>query len=309
MACVNNFVWIDTQTGLLPAGTALSPQHVCIPCSSDFVRWPLQVPTTPLFSVWSFQGGLAPVIAPGHQGTPIQAMQGKAGACYACPPNTDTIATSDVMCQSPPGFGKPVGTPTLVSIQMGGVLTVGQTPIARVLSLRTPIIKPSSQDFFLCCGRDLQCRLFQKAEMDRNQAHFGPDSFYMQCTNNATGAIYGGGKRLLSADGEVQACYASQYNGERGNDVCNECPQGALLLWGFCHMASECVHRSVHAVPLPGSNVPEPLPMPAWLLRRAHQPAARVQAVRAQFPPKRLHEREQLRAVPSRCRSRVFLLG
>ncbi len=77
----------------------------------------------------------------------------------------------------------------------------------------------------------MQCKLFEKSVMDLDQGHFAPNSFYSKCTNNATGAVYTGKRQLLlDAQPGIQACYASQYNEERGNDVCYECPQGLALV-------------------------------------------------------------------------------
>ena len=68
--------------------------------------------------------------------------------------------------------------------------------------------------------------------MDLDQAHFA--GFYVSCVNNATGAQYRG-RRLLEEG--VQACYGGQYNDERGNDACFECPNGKPLR---CLQASLC---------------------------------------------------------------------
>jgi hypothetical protein len=71
--------------------------------------------------------------------------------------------------------------------------------------------------------------------MDLDQAHFAGNSFYVSCVNNATGAQYRG-RRLLEEG--VQACYGGQYNDERGNDACFECPNGKP--WAGASTVSLC---------------------------------------------------------------------
>ena len=105
VACANNFVWIDAATGLFPRGRALEARYACVRCSGLAGR--------PLYSVWNFSGGLSP-FGPGEVASALRDMQvggvagawtavadagvqGRQGACYACPPNTNTVAGRDVM--------------------------------------------------------------------------------------------------------------------------------------------------------------------------------------------------------------------
>ena len=232
VTCVNNLAWIDLETGLPPSqqrrsGQELKAQHACLQCSSAFIRWPLVDPSaTPLYSVWNFTGGSFPAVAQGNSGTAIQAMRGLWGGCYTCPPNTNTIDGRDRMCESPPGYGKPVGAPKVVSVVVGG-MKGGSLPVVQLLSYRTPFIRPSSREYFLCCGADVQRQLFQKKDMDLDQAHFAPNTFYAQCISNVTGSKYGGVRRLLQQEGAVEECWSGLYNAERGDNTCYSCPAGA----------------------------------------------------------------------------------
>ncbi len=126
-------------------------------------------------------------------------------------------------CQSKVGFGVPTGTPTYVTIVRADLSSTSVLPSRRVPSIRMPLLKnPSTLEYFSCCGEDDLCKVFLKSAMDLDQAHFAAGSFYVKCTNNVTGALYG--RRLLETG--VQACFGGQYNDERGNDVCYTCPQG-----------------------------------------------------------------------------------
>ena len=117
----------------------------------------------------------------------------------------------------------PTGTPTYVTIVRGDLSSTSALLSRRVPSIRMPLLKnPSTLEYFSCCGEDDLCKVFLKSAMDLDQAHFTAGSFYVKCTNNVTGALYG--RRLLQTG--VQACFGGQYNDERGNDVCYTCPQG-----------------------------------------------------------------------------------
>ena len=250
VACVNNYVWIDTRTGRFPRSTKsmLMPYHACIRCSSAFITQASQPQQQPLYSVWNYQGAR---LALKGMDSALWDVQGFAGGCFACPPNTDTVEGTDIMyasshrfvvicrdlrcdtyrCQSMVGFGVPVGTPTYVTIVRGDLSSSSILPTHRVPSMRTPLlIHPSNQEYFSCCGEDNLCKIFLKSTMDLDQAHFTAGSFYVSCTNNVTGALYTGSssRRLLqSSSTGVQACFSGQYNDERGNDVCYSCPQGS----------------------------------------------------------------------------------
>ena len=159
-------------------------------------------------------------------------MQGRYGACYTCPPNTDTVAERDVMCESLPGYGLPIGTPSLVTVATPSALAVEGVPRVGVLSLRMPHIVPSTQDYFLCCGQDMQCRLFKKSELDLNQGTVGPGSYFEKCSSSSslnTSSIVA--RRLLQQGdgGEIQRCFTSQYNPLRGDNTCYDCPPGGFL--------------------------------------------------------------------------------
>jgi len=89
VACQNNYVWIDTRTGRFPRGKSVEGL-ACIRCSFFQTQ-----ANEPLYSVWNSKGGISP------SGLKVDSalwdMQGFAGACYACPANTDTIAGDDNM--------------------------------------------------------------------------------------------------------------------------------------------------------------------------------------------------------------------
>jgi len=129
-------------------------------------------------------------------------------------------------CESPVGYGNPVGIAVVVTIvrgELGGAVL----PRVKVPSVRTPVITPSSNEYFVCCGVDNLCKVFLKQDMDLDQAHFTPDSFYVKCVNNVTGATYtSASSRRLSSSQDVQACYGGQYNNARGNTICYSCPEG-----------------------------------------------------------------------------------
>ena len=229
VACVNNFVWIDLKTGRFPLKRSLMPSYACLPCASTFLRAPLVTPGTPLYSVYTYSSQTqTPAVANPQQQTAIQGMQGKAGGCYTCPPNTDTIQSSDIMCQSPPGYGKPIGVPVVVQIVSNSDLSVAG--VVTIQTMKTPIIKASSQEYFQCCGQDTRCKIFTRSELDKNQNIFGPNSFYTTCTNNRTGAIYGATSRRLMGDGDSQKCYGAQFNTQRGDNTCFNCPEGPHTL-------------------------------------------------------------------------------
>ena len=222
VACINNYVWIDTASGLFPQGNQLQGTWACVPCSSAFIT-----ATPPLYSVWNCSGGQTPAHASGA----LKEMQSKAGACFACPANTDTIASSDSMCEAIPGYGQPVGTPVTVSVSLGSL--VAGLP---VLSAITPLVVPSTVEYFSCCGNDQPCQIFSKMEMDLDQASFGPNSFYAACSR-----INVSRRRLLQTEG-LQACFAGQYNQERGNTICFSCPQHASTPYPFMAITSRYAH-------------------------------------------------------------------
>lgn len=120
---------------------------------------------------------------------------------------------------------------TVTIVRAGESLSSTTLPKIRVPSVRTPLITPSNNEYFVCCGADNLCKVFLKQDMDHDQAHFTPNSFYVKCVNNVSGAIYSGqgGRRLLTD--EVQACYGGQYNNARGNTICFSCPEGDLLIF------------------------------------------------------------------------------
>jgi hypothetical protein len=206
VTCVNNFVWTGLSTNRNHS-SRLQPGMSCEPCPPG------------LYSVWNYSRG----------------AQGRLGACYRCPPNTNTIAESDGMCESLPGFGQPIGTPTNITV---ATLASGmEVTYVTVPSLRMPHIRPSNQVYFLCCGKDVPCRLFTRAELDVNQASLGPGSAYDRCTRqqrqtpgNATNRRRG----LLQADLVIEQCRTSQYNGARGDNNCYNCPQGHSLYTHTC---------------------------------------------------------------------------
>jgi hypothetical protein len=220
LTCVNNYAWVDLVTGKPPLITAGSPplvqkRYACVPCVSALMGGSLK---RPLYSVWNYSRG-----------------GGRFGGCYTCPRNTDTIEGRDQMCESPPGFGQPRGKAVNVTVVLAGnTALVGGVPNVTVMSQRLPLIYPSDQVYFQCCNKDRQCRLFNKSDVDRNQASLSEGSAYAACTRQ-----YAIGRRraLLQADNnnnggdeeeavEMQECFTSQYNTRRGDNNCYNCPIG-----------------------------------------------------------------------------------
>ena len=243
VACINNFAWINMQTSkpAITTGsfmTSLQDHFACLPCESPFIKQGLIGSSSEtsssssqlhLYSIWNYtQAPMLSVV----KGSTLQLMQGMYGACYTCPPNTDTIAESDVMCESQPGHGKPKGIATTVTVVTASALEVTGLPQINVPSIRSmPFIRPSNQDYFLCCGKDIPCRIFTKANLDLNQGSLGKGSYYDKCTNianNATSSSSNSRTLLQTStnDQKIEACYGSQYNVDRGDNTCYDCPPG-----------------------------------------------------------------------------------
>ena len=238
LACINNYVWIDTSTGFFPSkGNLLQPSYACIPCTSEYI---LQSTTSiTLYSVWNASqatvGGGLNLKSGGT--TVLSQMQGKPGSCFTCPTNTDTIEDSDIPCQSPPGYGQPVGTPVTVAVNIGAGVETGT--VISVPSVATPVINPSTSDYFLCCNKNMQCKTFTENYVDTNQASFCPNCFYSKCIDeNTLTVVFNSStttnKKLLSVPSSIQACFTGQYNLDRGDTTCYACPLG-LTLFLLCH--------------------------------------------------------------------------
>lgn len=221
VTCANNYAWVDLATLKPPsssAGAVLRSSFACLPCSSAFMGGGGQKK----YSVWNYSRG-----------------GGVYGGCYTCPPRTDTIAEQDVMCQSPAGYGHPIGTPVNVTVIVGAsdVGVSGSVPNVTVPSLRWPYIHHSSEVFFQCCNEDLECKLFTKLELDLNQASVGPGSAYAACKAQEQAIGWRRRRQLLQqqqqlSTGEeegVQACWISQYNTKRGDNTCYDCPEGLCV--------------------------------------------------------------------------------
>jgi len=122
-----------------------------------------------------------------------------------------------------------MGTPVAVPVVIGYANSVG--PATSKLSITTPLLNPSSDEYFACCGADLGCRLMVKRDLDLNQATLlSRMSFFMQCISkaNPNPSANATTRRMLLQDsqGEVQQCFTGQYNLERGNNDCFNCPLG-----------------------------------------------------------------------------------
>lgn len=214
VVCVNNYVWIDVQTGRQAQGPRLSPSYACLPCASEYMQGQA-TDHSAIYSVWNFRRG-----------------SGRLGGCYSCPPNTNTIAESDVMCESIIGYGTPVGTPVNVSVMVDSSQKFSVT----VPSVRGPAFRPSTQTYYICCGANIPCRIFNSSQLDKTQVPLGEGSAYATCVKQNsvmrnTSALSSSSsssspqRRLLVSD-SVQACYTGQYNHKRGDNACYSCPAG-----------------------------------------------------------------------------------
>lgn len=234
VACINNYVWIDFRTGLPPVpdtNHTLQAHYACIPCQCEYLG------NQPLYSVWNYAGVLVPletvVVA-----LNLMQQQNLTGGCYACPPNTDTIPSIDIICQAIPGFGiktqegVEVGITTVIATRdtFGtGILTMNTIPYT---SLRMPRLRVSNNNFFTCCGLvDQKCQIFEKSVLDGDQNN--PTIFNLRCKNMATGANYtreAGSRRLLETNSALEKCMVGQYNHIRGATTCFNCPSGASTI-------------------------------------------------------------------------------
>jgi len=96
IACLNNYVWIDTSTGLFPSQKrtvvsgvyvgVLQARYACIRCSSSYLAVAASVAPN-LYSVWNFSGGLSPFssasLALAASSTALGNMQVGLGCCFS----------------------------------------------------------------------------------------------------------------------------------------------------------------------------------------------------------------------------------
>jgi hypothetical protein len=238
LTCINNYAWIDFRTGLPPssADRILRAHYGCIACSSTFFKDPAES----LYSVWNHSGYLIqPAESIANDAFHMMQRGNVTGGCYACPANTDTISTVDIMCQTIPGFGKGVEAGQAVSITTVVINSeTGMIGLKQSLfpSKKLPIAAVSSEVFFTCCGPDDSlCHTFEKRALDADQNKLiGPGTFYTRCMN-ATNR----GRRLMASSQEIDQCLSGQYNHIRGGTTCFECPYGASTVEPYSGVDSQ----------------------------------------------------------------------
>jgi hypothetical protein len=253
VACVNNHMWIDELTGLPPVSPNLTNTLHCLPCDSDYIVNMLFDTTggRPLYSVWNSSNVTAP--PPTRKFFPMPPY----GACSFCPQAHDTIATSDVMCESIPGFSThdqgDAGTAVVVSllnstqssVQTGDV-TVGYinyqdrrllqlapaaptSLVVRSIHVRRQPALSIAHSWFACCSSNAtgsethaeRCRAINLQTLEAKLTAVGSGFGTDYCASNTVS-----GRRLLQAN-SIIACYAGNYKPARGNTPCYTCPYGA----------------------------------------------------------------------------------
>jgi hypothetical protein len=260
VACINNYMWIDTKTGYPHTSGNLTDTLHCLPCDSDYITTMLYDTTVvggarrPLYSVWNSTNMTTGPPTRQPFTSPVY------GACSFCPPAHDTIATSDVMCESIPGFSTQdqgdAGTAVVVSLfnstqnsVQTGDASVGyifipdrrrhllqiatQNTTTTSLTVRTIRVRRQpalsiQNSWFACCSSNAsethaeRCRAINLQALESKLTAVGSAFGPDYCAGGATVS----GRRLLQANGII-ACYAGNYKPDRGNSPCYTCPYGA----------------------------------------------------------------------------------
>ena len=184
LACVNNYVWIDLNTGHHPVFTATTDYNrpvdpsalICIRCdTSQYLQARAARPSTPdapLHSVWNasalanITAAFAPLSWVSLTGDPVYRMQlmKVKGGCYACadPLHRDTVDGDDRLCALKPGYSDSISSTQVSSVVVAlpsSVTTVMTVPTAvnsaldvttaTVYGTVSPVI--SSEYQYLCC--------------------------------------------------------------------------------------------------------------------------------------------------------------
>jgi len=275
VTCINNYAWIDLITGkppLLSSNYQLKTQLACLPC--EFLGGG-GGQTDANYSLWNYSrssgryGGC--YTCPIHTDTIIQRdIMCESRIGYGNPignavnvtivfPSSDITIISNSTSYLNSGLKirrkrnlLQLFDATTISNEDSPIFSTSMDIFAQqdklfitVPSLRMPLIQPSTQTYFLCCGSDILCRIFTKAEIDRDQNSLGIGSAYQKCISTANGnniLTLMQNKTLLNTsttltrrlfqsatnDDVVQPCFTSQYNTERGDNTCYNCPQGKL---------------------------------------------------------------------------------
>lgn len=281
VTCINNYAWIDLTTGKPPLSSTtsntnfqLQKQFACLPCNLINTQSKPQAK----FSVWNFSRGNGGrfggcYTCPEYTDTIIESdIMCESNAGYGKPignpvnvtiviPPSDTTMTSNFFffTSIPRLIVRGKKRNLLQSISTSTTTTTSidnfnqqEKMFVTVPSLRLPFIRPSTQSFFLCCGTDIPCRLFTKADLDRDQNSLGIGSAYDKCISSSSNSIlldlmqnnsflmtYNNksidnittsrrhlSQSIIPNSDIIQACYTSQYNTERGDNICYNCPIG-----------------------------------------------------------------------------------